>query len=415
MREMNLVAKSGDEVERIAGLEPNRTGMPPLISPRDKPLTVVIVGPVKPFQTGIARHTTAVAQEMAGRPDVNISVISFSRQYPQFLYPGKNQRSLDGEMADELDVEYCLDSVNPWSWMAVISKILRRQPGLVVIPAWTFVLAPCLGYISRALRRHNVPVIMIAHNAADHEEASWKSFLYRFQLRNASAFVTHNTPIAKGLKQIVPDIPVSIQPHPIYDDYPAPRGDLKRDAALELLFFGLVRKYKGLDILLKALAAAKLNDVRLSIVGEFWTGRAKTEALIRDLGLTSKVELFPRHVSDQEAAEFFARCDVVVAPYLSASGSGVIALAQWTGRPVLASDVPELAEAVNNGSVGWTFPTGDVDALAQLLATEVSRESAIAMHPAIEKAREKLTWAQFVDVILNCLPSAPMEPISGIA
>lgn len=364
-------------------------------------MRVAIIGPVTPFRSGIARHTTAIAWELARRDDVDVSIVSFARQYPKFLYPGESEIDPDARSPEGIACDFCLDSMNPLSWRVAARKALAGKPDLAVIPAWTFFLAPCLGFVARALRRRGVPVVMVVHNAEDHESAYWKTALSRFQLRQASRFQTHNAAIAADLQRLVPGTPVVIRPHPVYDDYPQPLGHLPREASLELLFFGLVRPYKGLDIALRALAASGLDDVRLSVVGEFWQGRTETEALIRDLGLHDKVELVPRYVSDQEAAEYFARCDALVAPYLSATGSGVLALAQWYGRPVIASDVPGLSQSVIDGATGWLFPAGDVSALAELLRTEVSRRSAQAMGPALQSVRNDLSWKHFADAILD--------------
>ena len=364
-------------------------------------MRVSIIGPVQPFRSGIARHTTALARELAGRPDVEVAIVSFARQYPGFLYPGESEIDPNAHPPEGIETDFCLDSINPLSWRAAARKALSGKPDLAVIPAWTFFLAPCLGFIARALRRRGVPVAMIVHNAEDHEAARWKTALSHFQLRQASRFLTHNGAIAADLQRLVPGTPAGIFPLPVFDDYPQPRGSLQRAASLELLFFGLVRPYKGLDIALRGLAAADLEDARLSIVGEFWQGRAETEALIRDLELEDKVELVARYVSDQEAAEYFARCDAVIAPYRSATGSAVVALAQWYGRPVIASDVAGLSQAVIDGKTGWLFPVDDVAALAELLRTRVSRPSAEAMHPAVERVRSELSWQRFADALLD--------------
>lgn len=364
-------------------------------------MRVCIVGPITPMRSGIARHTTALARELASRSDIDLSVISFSRQYPKILYPGESETDSEASPPEGFHSAFCLDSLNPLNWRAVIRRIVGRRPELVIIPAWTFFLAPCLGFIARAIRRQGVSVIMVVHNAEDHEAGRWKTLLSQFQLRQASGFLTHNAAIAADLERLVPDIPATICPHPVYDDYPEPRGDLARRASLELLFFGLVRPYKGLDVALRALAAADLKDVRLSVVGEFWQGRAETEALVQELGLGGTVELVPRYVSDQEAAEYFARCDAVIAPYRSATGSGVVALAQWYARPVIASDVSGLSQAVVDSRTGWLFPAGNVAALATLLETQVSRESAEALRPALDDARKELSWSRFADAILK--------------
>jgi glycosyltransferase involved in cell wall biosynthesis len=248
---------------------------------------------------------------------------------------------------------------------------------------------------------------MIVHNAADHEGAWWKNTMLRFQLRQATRFLTHNAGLASDLLRLVGDRPVAICAHPVFDDYPEPKYELPRVAALELLFFGLVRPYKGLDIALHALAASGLQDVRLTIVGEFWQGQEETAALIERLGLYEKVALVPRYVSDREAAEYFARCDAVIAPYRSVTGSGIVGLALRYGRPTIASNLPGLAEVISDGSTGWLFSASDIAALAALLATRVSRQAAEAMHSALEMRRATNSWDRFADATLDTLKPLP--------
>lgn len=370
-------------------------------------MKVAIIGPVAPFRGGIARHTGALALALAGRPDDAVTVVSFSRQYPGFLYPGESDREDGAAPPPGIDCAYIIDSLNPLTWRRAVAEVAGSAPDLAVIPAWTFFLAPCLGYIARGLRRRGIPVVMIVHNAEDHEARGWKTGLSAFQVRQASAFVTHNAGIAGALARLAPGIPARICPHPVYDDFPAPEGTLPRRAGLELLFFGLVRPYKGLDIALKALERSGREDVHLTVAGEFWEGLDETRALIRTLNLGDRVELVPRYVSDQEAAEFFARADAVVAPYRSASGSGVVALAQWYDRPVVASDIPGLASAVSDGETGWLFPPEDIDALARLLAERVDRESAAAMHPAIEAVKDASSWERFAATVRAATSTEP--------
>jgi glycosyltransferase involved in cell wall biosynthesis len=199
----------------------------------------------------------------------------------------------------------------------------------------------------------------------------------------------------------VPGLPTRVCPHPLYDDYPAAAGSLPRRAGLELLFFGLVRPYKGLDLLLDALALCPDVDLHLSIVGEFWSGLDAARERIARAGLESRVELVPRHVSDAEAAEYFARADALVAPYRAASGSGVLALAQWYGVPVIASDVAGLAEAVDDGRTGWLFPAGDAQALADVLRHRASRAAAQAMAGELAALRDSLTWRRLAEAVLQ--------------
>ena len=146
-----------------------------------------------------------------------------------------------------------------------------------------------------------------------------------------------------------------------------------------MLFFGLVRQYKGLDIALQALAASKLDDVRLTVAGEFWEDEATIRELVQKLRLTEKVEFHARYVSDQETADFFARADATILPYRSATGSGVVALAQNYDCPMIASDIEGLNDAVKPDINGWLFPSEDIEALAKLMAEKVTRSAAVSL------------------------------------
>jgi glycosyltransferase involved in cell wall biosynthesis len=362
---------------------------------------VVVIGPMPPFRSGVARHTHALASALAARADVEVSGISFSRQYPSFLFPGEDDRDPGGARPADYAVEYMIDTMNPLTWRAAAKTVSAMSPDIMITPAWTFFTAPCLGFVANRASRIGAEVVTIVHNAADHEEAWWKTKLSHYQLQSADRFVTHNNALAQTLRDFGLSASVDIFPHPVYDDYPCPEKTLPREFGLELLFFGLVRPYKGLDIALRALARSGRKDARLTIAGEFWDGRKETEALITELSLEDQVEIRPRYISDQETAELFARCDAVVTPYRTATGSGVVALAQHYRRPVIASAAPGLAEAVAHGRTGWIFPVGDVDALAGLLRRDVTRQSAAEMTPALDDVCERLSWSRFADAVLN--------------
>jgi D-inositol-3-phosphate glycosyltransferase len=363
-------------------------------------MKVVVIGPVAPFRSGIARHTTAIVGELAKRPGMEVAVHSFARQYPRRMFPGGDQVDPDLHAPSGVPVSCTIDTLNPASWVRTARQVRRFAPDLVIMPAWTFFVAPALGWIARNLRRHGIAVTMVAHNAFDHEEAAWKNRLMRLQLRQAGRLVVHNGSVADDLRRHDLHAPIAVCPHPLFDDYPEPRGALPRRAPLELLFFGIVRPYKGLDTVLRALAMAGRNDVRLTVAGEFWSGEAETHRQISDAKLDSIVDLIPRYVSDEEAAELFARADVVVAPYRTATGSGVLALAQRYARPVVASDIPPMREAIVHGTTGWLFPAGDSSALASLLAREVSAGRIESMKEPLRSLRSSLSWPRLVDELL---------------
>ena len=325
---------------------------------------IAVVGPMPPIRSGIARHTAAIARALKGRENLTVRIWSFNRQYPKILYPGATERSKEGMSPSDLPVRFSIDGVNPLSWNRTAKDIHNAKPDLLVVPAWTFFLAPALGWIANRIRRDGVECCMVVHNAFDHEVSAWKAKLSLWQLAQADRYVTHTDDLAADLRANFPDAKIDVFPHPIFDDFPEPTGTLQREASIELLFFGLVRPYKGLDLALEAIAKSGRTDLRLTIAGEFWQNFDETQELIDRLGLSDQVELIPRYVSDAEAAELFDRADVVLLPYRSVTGSGVIPTAYHYGRAVIASDIPGLAAVVLHNKTGWLTPLENVDALA---------------------------------------------------
>jgi D-inositol-3-phosphate glycosyltransferase len=364
-------------------------------------LRVAIVGPAEPFRSGVSRHTTALARALARRPETQVRVFSFSRQYPVRLFPGESDRAADARPPSDLDVRYIIDSVNPLTWLQAAREVTAFHPQLVIAPAWTFFLAPCLAAVLGHVRFwQGPPVVSVVHNVADHEGGALKAFSSNVQLRQASAYVTHTRELAAGIRQVVPDASVEVCVHPVFD-YPMALGKLPKRAELELLMFGLLRPYKGLDVLLEALARLPARSLRLSVVGEAWQDLAEMQASITRLGLNERVELVPRHVSDAEAAEYFARADAVVLPYRAVTGSGVLPLAFHYGKPVVVSQLPGFLELVEEGRTGWSFPVGDAQALAQLLEQHVTRSAAAALTQRIEQVRRVWSFERFAEVVLR--------------
>jgi len=349
---------------------------------------VVIVGPVTPYRGGIAQHTSMLCRALSRQCDLH--VLSFSRQYPKLLFPGESDRDPDAAALELDQLEFRLDSINPLSWARAGKHIRALAPDLVVIPWWTFFLAPCFGSIARSCRKHGIAVRFFCHNSADHEQSRWKSALVDWALTRADAFIAQTRQDADNLQSAYPGKPVLMHPHPIYDQFPPAVEPPPRRASLELLIFGLVREYKGLDVLIEALARLEHDDFMLTIAGEFWWGRERISARVAELGLDSRVEIVPRYVSDEEAANFFGRADAVILPYRSATGSGVIPLAYHYGKPVVVTRTGGLPNVVVDGETGLIGPNAPkelaaaIDALPELLGTDVAG--------AITELKKSLTW-----------------------
>jgi D-inositol-3-phosphate glycosyltransferase len=270
----------------------------------------------------------------------------------------------------------------------------------VLAPAWTFFLAPCLGFILHRLRRHGCRVVALVHNAADHDARRFRRRLSALQLRQADAYVTHTHDLATSIAKVVPGAQIAVLPHPTFD-YPQPVGSLPRRAELELLTFGIVRAYKGVDVLLRALAASSRASVKLSVVGEVWPDAGDLSRLVEELGIGHKIELVPRYVPDAEAAEYFARADIVVLPYRSVTGSGVLPLAFYYGRPVATSSLAGFRELIREGETGWLIPAGDPAAWAQAIDQTFSADVARGLRQQVAAERQRLSFDHFAHALLQ--------------
>jgi glycosyltransferase involved in cell wall biosynthesis len=242
----------------------------------------------------------------------------------------------------------------------------------------------------------------------DHEQAAWKRLLTRLVLRQGSRFVVHSQVEADRLQALIPGATVTVHPHPIYDQFPPSTHELPRRAALELLFYGFVRPYKGLDILVEAMGLLKDKDVFLTIAGEFWEGQQAIETRIRELGIANRIEVRARYHSDEETADLFTRADVVVLPYRSATGSGVVPIAYHYNRPVLVSRVGGLPDVVIEGETGWIVDPGDSAGLCSVLHRLLGTSFA-AIPGAITALKKELSWTNLACAVTSDTAAASTE------
>ena len=325
--------------------------------------SVAIVGPVSPYRGGIAQHTEMLYRAMETVCD-DVLVCSFTRQYPRALFPGESDKAPEKMWLSDDNVRYLIDSVNPLTWHRAVKEIASFGPDLVVIPFWTWFWAPCFGYLIRKLQNKGLQVRVICHNVADHETAWWKSAMSNWAIRTADGFLAQASTEAAKLRELYPEKPVLLQPHPVYSQFPASKNPPQRKAEIELLFYGFIRRYKGLDILLEALSECQNVDWHLRVAGEFWEGRALIGNIIDRYGLHERVDLIPRYLDDDETADVFTCADALVLPYRDATGSGVLGIAIHYGKPVIATEVGSLADIVSHGETGYLVHPNDKLALA---------------------------------------------------
>ncbi len=361
------------------------------------PVRAALIGPLPPLRGGIAQHTAELWRALERRCE--LEVVPFRRIYPGWLYPGASRLEPDADARPE-EAGATLDALLPWTWRTAVRRAVGHGAARVVIPWWTVAVAPALRAIARGCRRRGIPVTFVCHNVVDHEAARWKRWLARWVLREGSDFVVASEAEAERLRDLVPRADVAVHPHPVYRHLPPADRALPRRARLELLFFGFVRPYKGLDVLVDGLARIRERDWHLTVAGEPWKEQGSLRRRADDAGIGGKIEWVERYVPSAEAAALFDRADAVVLPYRHATGCGVLALALGTGTPVVASDLPGLREQVTEGETGWLVPPRDAAALAERLGA-LDPEELRRMGASIRDRAHRWTWDSLAATALD--------------
>jgi glycosyltransferase involved in cell wall biosynthesis len=369
----------------------------------ERKLRMGLIGPTLPYRSGIAQHTTMLHRAL--RSKTELTTLSFTRQYPGWLFPGESDRDPFHEGHREPGVEYLIDSLDPRTWARAVKRLRQAEVEAVVVPWWTVYFAPCFSYFKAAFRRQGLPLVFLCHNVIEHEAALYKTLLSKLVLSGARGYCVQSRAEAGKLTRMLPRARVLVHPHPLYDQFPPAQQELPRRANLELLFFGIVRPYKGLDVLLEAMALLERKDVQLSVVGEFWRDKEPTLKRIAELDIDGRVEVVPRFVSEQEAADYFARADAIVLPYRSASGTGIIPMAYHYGKPVIATRIGGLEDAVSDGKTGFLVDPESPRALAAAI-DRVSGAELRALRPQIDAFKASMTWEGLADVLIElCEPA----------
>ncbi len=363
-------------------------------------MKIAIVGPAYPFRGGIADTNEAMARALQ-KEGHQVTIFTFTLQYPSFLFPGKTQLSEEAPPED-LQIKPCIHSLNPINWFTSARKINRYKPDLVVFRYWLPFMAPCLGTIARNLSE-GIKKVALTDNIVPHEKRLGDRALTRYFVKPFDGFITFSNQVTEELR-VFTNAPVLFHPHPMNDQLGAKLPKAEARAALQLepqtpyvLFFGLIRRYKGLDLLIKAFGQASLknSNIKLLVAGEFYESNERYKKLIEELALESVVELHEGYVHMSQISTYFSAVDLVAQPYLTASQSGVTPIAYWFETPMLVTNVGGLSELVPHDKVGMVVEK-DPEAIAQSISDyfEEQKEATYANHIAIEK--QVLSWEHFV-------------------
>lgn len=365
---------------------------------------IALFGPIRPYRGGIAQYTTQLKRSLAKISD--LQTISFKRQYPKWLYPGESDKELGDEYQREPEVDYALDALSPLSWHRAANAVIAKGCGHAVLTWWTLFWAPAFAYIAWRLRKHGIPSSFLCHNLFDHGAKGIKQWITRQLLSSADSYIVHSREQNAALHALFPHKPVLQRLLPVFDQFPPASETLPKRGRLEVLFFGFIRPYKGMDVLLDAISNLSDPEIYLTIVGESWDDTARITDATRKKG--SHVEAHLHYVDERVAANYFERADIVVLPYLSATGSAVVTLAYHYRKPVLASQVGGLQDAVIPGRTGWLVPPGSSDLLASALAS-IDRTAAARFREGIEMFIKENSWDAMAAAICASPPPSPTK------
>lgn len=365
-------------------------------------MIITVVGPTHPFRGGISHYTSLMVRSLRVCHDVRF--ISYSRQYPGWLYPGDSDRDPSTKLLTDEPVSLRFDALNPWEWWQLGREVSRSGSPIVILPWSTVYWSPFYWIFFKALGRDGQKQsVLICHNVLEHEANRLKSWASRRVLGMSRYFVTHSQWDRHNLMHWIGQgraNAIKVCPHPLYEHLKQEglskaeaRASLGIHAERVLLFFGFVREYKGLRYLLEGLpqVQARLN-VHLLIAGEVW-GDAKTYlATIERLELESSVTFVRRYIPNEDVARYFAAADIVVAPYVTATQSGIVQLAYGFGKPVIVGNVGGLPEAVVEGETGYLVPPRDAAAIARAVLDYYENRREAEMGKAVAKQCSIASW-----------------------
>jgi len=340
----------------------------------------------------------------------DVKFISFRRQYPRILFPGQSDKDTSREPLIIDNVYYLLDSMNPLTWIEVFKSINAYKPDMIVIPWWVAFWAPQFWSIVSLVKRNvQSEVVFICHNVIEHESHRIKKMATKAVLSKADRIITHSKEDTLRLKHLLGNGVNAITAfHPTYTDLSSRRytKEQARDklglTGHVLLFFGFVRQYKGLDVLLDVMPIImKEKNITLLIVGEFWSDKQSYLDKIDHSGTSANVRIVDEYVPNEEIGIYFAASDLVVQPYISASGSGICQIAYGFDRPVVATNVGSLPEVVSDGVNGRLVEPCNPRSLA--LAIMESLEPAILSRFTMNanKTKEEFSWERMAAIVMG--------------
>jgi len=379
-------------------------------------MKIVIIGTAYPMRGGIAQYNSILYKYLSEKNDIR--VYSFKRQYPEFLFPGKTQFET-GEPAFKIPEDknvIAVDSVNPFNWLFTALKIRKENPDLLIYKYWIPFFAPCFFTISFFVKMfRRTKVLFICDNVIPHEKRIGDRFFTKLVFSVVNYFIVQSKTVEKDLNLFnKKNKPYKLSPHPLYNifgekldknearKYIEENYNVKFGMDKVLLFFGYIRKYKGLMFLLDAMPEIlKSNNVKLLVAGEFYDDEKPYREKIKQLGIENNIVLLSDFMPDEKVRYFFSACDCLVLPYTDATQSGIVQIAYYYDKPSVVTDVGGLSEVVIKDKTGIIINPGSVNEIAGAVKKfyEENLEEKFSENIKVEK--KKYSWETFTENIMN--------------
>jgi glycosyltransferase involved in cell wall biosynthesis len=367
--------------------------------------SVVIIGPAYPLRGGLASFDERLAREFQIQ-NFNTTIYTFSLQYPSFLFPGTSQYSTE-PAPKNLKIKVCINSINPFNWIKVGNELKRLNPDIIVVRYWLPLMGACFGTILRRVKKnHHTKIICIADNVLPHEKRLGDKQLTKYFIKPVDAFITMSEKVLVDLRQFT-NKPAQKIVHPLYDNFGEQinKAEARKHLGLNvddkiILFFGFIRKYKGLDILIEAMTILKQHlalNIKLLIAGEFYEDRKAYDDIIEKNNLQSQIILRTNFIADSEVKYYLSATDFVIQPYRNATQSGVTPLAYHFEKPMLVTNVGGLPSLVPDKKVGLVAEPNAKSIAEKIL--ELYHFGEEYFLPSLREEKKKYSWSILVDTI----------------
>ena len=367
---------------------------------------ILIIGPAYPYRGGIAHFLESTYNALLARGHA-VTVVTFSRQYPAFLFPGKTQYEEETRTVT-WSANQLIDSINPVSWFRTAQFIINQNPDLVLFNYWLPFFGPAYGVIARRIRTAGIHVMGLIHNAIPHEKRLGDAFLSRFFLLQCNSLIVMSKSVEKDLDKLgIKSQRVRVG-HPVYSLFgdPIPRAEARTQLGVPpnapvALFFGFIRHYKGLHVLLESMPSVveSMPDIRLIVAGESYEDEEIYRALVEEKNMANHVDLHIDYIPVEKVKLYFSAANIVVQPYISATQSGVAQIAYHFNTPLIVTDVGGLSEFVPHEVAGLIVPPNDTEALAKSIVRYFAESLEEMLTIGVREEKKKYSWERLGEAI----------------